>query len=320
MNSSPNTPQARLETIQAVLLLFAVGLWGAKTILHEALSLQSNLAILIREEGLTVETSQNTLTDWDAWVRLEGATRTKLIAYCFFNLCSTAYNMPPLLLTSELNLYLPLRSRLWRAENAWQWQELRQSTPVAELTVHDAFSRLFGRSNQGLPTQLSSLANYVMIHAMLQHIYLLKQTSFSAGLPYEVQRTLKPEDVEEVANALRVWQNSFEHRHQLRSAESGHFGATESAAGGSLAYNATALLRLAYIRLFTDIPPSRSLETRDYMLIASALSATPLLVRSLRLHKAVFQAVHALSMLVKAGVNYVARTKSSEWSIQHSRK
>lgn len=300
--------------------MFAVGLWGAKTILHDALSLQSNLAILIREEGLRVETSPNALNDWDAWIRLEGATRTKLIAYCFFNLCSTAYDMPPLLLTSELNLYLPMRSRLWRAESAWQWQELRQSTPVADITVHEAFSRLFGRSNQGLPSQLSSLGNYVLIHALIQHVYLLKQTSLAAGSPYDVQRTLKPEDVEEVAQALRVWHHSFEHRHQLRSAESGHFAGADSVPGGALSYNATALLRLAYIRLYTDIPPSRSLETRDSMLIASALSATPLLMRSLRLHRAVFQATHALSMLVKAGVNYIARTKSSEWSIQHSCK
>ncbi|KAG7127316.1 Transcriptional regulator ADR1 like protein [Verticillium longisporum] len=148
---SPNTPQARLETIQAVLLLFAVGLWGASAILHEALSLQSHLAILVREEGLTAESSPGAAPDWETWVRLEGASRTKLIAYCFFNLCSIA-----------------------------------------------------------------------------------------------------------------------------------------------------------------------SLETRDHMLIASSLSNTPLLVRSLRLQKAVFQAIHALSMLVKAGVNYVARTKSLEWSIQHS--
>mgnify|MGYP000949121728 CR=1 FL=1 len=226
--------------------------------------------------------------------------------------------MPPLLLTSELNLYLPLRSRLWRAESAWQWQELRQSTAVAEITVHEAFARLFGRTNQGLPSQLSSLGNYVLIHALLQHVFLLKQTSFAACIPYDVQRTLKHEDVEEVTQALRVWQTSFEHRHQLRAAESGHFGGTDSIPGGSLAYNASALLRLAYIRLYTDISPSRSLESRDSMLVASALRNTPALHRSLRLHRAVFQAVHALSMLVKAGVNYVARTKSAEWSIQNS--
>ncbi|KAH7157813.1 hypothetical protein B0J13DRAFT_520535 [Dactylonectria estremocensis] len=315
---SPNTHQARIETIQAVLLLFAVGLWGVKTILHEALSLQSTLASLIREEGLVTEASQSAVTDWETWIRLETATRTKLVAYCFFNLCSIAYNMPPLLLTSELNLYLPQRGKLWRAETAWQWQEMRQSTPIVDLTFHDAFSRLFGRTSQGLPTQLSSFGSHVLIHALIQHIYLLKQTSFATGLPYDIHRTMKPEDVEEVTQALRVWQTSFEDQHQLRAAESGHFSVADSIEGGTLDFTATALLRLAYIRLYTDGSPSTALETRDPLLVASALSRTPLLVRSLRLHRAVFQAIHALSMLVKVGVNYVARTKSAEWSIQHS--
>ncbi|TWU77726.1 hypothetical protein ED733_008506 [Metarhizium rileyi] len=243
---SPNTPGSRLATIQAVLLLFAVGLWGAKTILQEALSLQSNLAMLIREESLNVETSPSSINEWETWIRLEGSNRTKLIAFCFFNLCSTAYNVPPLLLTAELD------------------------------------------------------------------------TSFAAGSLYDVQRTLKPEDVDEVSQALRVWQASFEHRHQLRAAESGHSMNTDSSTGGSLTFNATALLRLAYIRLYTDIPPNRALETRDPVMIASALNGTPLLHRGLSLHRAVFQAVHVLSMLVKAGVNYVARAKSAEWSIQHS--
>ncbi|KAF6811918.1 hypothetical protein CMUS01_13172 [Colletotrichum musicola] len=321
---SPNTPQARLETIQAVLLLFAVGLWGAKAILHEALSLQSQLAMLVREEGLVAESSPAVAPDWETWIRLEGATRTKLIAYCFFNLCSIAYNMPPLILTSELKLFLPYPSRMWRAESAWQWQEVRQTYPSVEITVHDAFARLFGRSPQGLPPQglpphMSSLGNYVLIHAILQHIFLLKQTALASTSPFEQQqRGLKSEDVNEISQALRAWQASFEHRLQLRAAESGHVGSSDSFQGGPVAFNAGALLRLAYMRLYTEVPPGRSLETRDHMLVASSLSNMPLLVRNQPTHKAVYQAVHALSTLVKAGVNYVARTKSLEWSIQHS--
>ncbi|KAM3482059.1 hypothetical protein MY5147_000392 [Beauveria neobassiana] len=316
--SSLNTPQARLETIQAILLLFAVGLWGIKTILHESLSLQSNLAILIREEGLYMDASQVGITDWETWVQREGALRTKLIAFCFFNLCSMTYDMPPALLTSEVHLFLPLTARLWRAETAWQWQELRQSTPLIEITLHEAFSKFFGPHNAVLPSELSSLGHYVLIHALIQHVYLLKQTSFASGLMYDIQRTLRPEDVETGSQALRMWHTSFEQRHQLRAAETNNFGSTDTMTGGSLVYNATALLRLAYIRLYTDTPPSRALQTRDSMLIASEMHNTPGLPRNFRVQRAVFQATHALSKLVKVGVNYVAKAKSTEWSIQHS--
>jgi hypothetical protein len=321
IRSSPNTPQSRLETIQALLLLFAVGLWGAKAILHEAMSLQSLLALLIREEGLLADQSHQQTTDWEMWIRLEAATRTKLIAYCFFNLCSIAYNTPPLLLTSEVHLYLPNPSRLWRAENAWQWQEQRQAYPNAEIPFQEAFSRLLNPPSQGPPSPITSLGNYVLIHALIQHIFLLKQTSFASHSPFEIHRGLKMEDVDDVMQALRVWSMSYEQHRAPRGVEGGpHAGGNDNLGVGPVAFNSTALLRLAYIRLYTDLSPSRSLETRDHVLIAGAFSDAPLLVRSQRLCRAVVQAIHALSMLVKMGVNYVARTKSLEWSMQHSRK
>ncbi|KAK4150378.1 hypothetical protein C8A00DRAFT_18075 [Chaetomidium leptoderma] len=314
---SPNTPQSRLETIQALLLLFAVGLWGAKAILHEALSLQSLLALLLREEGLVAEANQQA-TDWETWVRLEASTRTKLVAYCFFNLCSITYNTPPLLLTSEVHLYLPNASRLWKADNAWQWQEARQSYPNVDISLQDAFARLLSRPSQAPPTSLSSLGNYILIHALIQHIFLLKQTSFSSMTPFGIQRGLKMEDVEDINQALRAWSLSFEQHRQLRANEMAAQGAGEGLLEGAVAFNSTALLRLAYIRLHTDLSPSRSLETRDHVSIAQSFIDAPLLVRSARLCRAVVQAIHALSMLVKMGVNYVAKTKSLEWSMQHS--
>ncbi|KAK8111430.1 C2H2 transcription factor [Apiospora kogelbergensis] len=312
---SPNTPQSRMETIQALLLLFAVGLWGAKAILHEALSLQSLLALLVREEGFMADSTQT--ADWEAWIRIEGANRTKLIVYCFFNLCSIAYNMPPLLLTSELNVFLPHSSKLWRAETAWQWQEARHAFSSMDISLQDAFSRLFSRPPQGPALYMSALGNYGLIHALLQHIFLLKQTCFSSVPSFETPRGLRPDDVEEVAQALRMWQISFE-QHQSRAAETNPQNGNDSFSGGPVAYNSTALWRLASIRLYTDLSPSRTLETREAAQIAAAFHGAPYLNRSVRLNRAVLQAIHALSMLVKLGVNYVARRKSTEWSIQHS--
>jgi hypothetical protein len=295
--------------------LFSVGLWGAKAILHEALSLQSQLALLIREEGPMAEPAQ--IADWETWIRIEASTRTRLISYCFFNLCSITYNTPPLLLTSEMNLFLPCPSRLWRAESAWQWQEARQSVPNMDVSFQDAFSRLLNRPSQGPLSPISSLGNYILIHALIQHVFLLKQTSFAIASPFEVHRGLKVEDIEEVSQALRVWQIGFE-QHRMRAAESAQQFGSDNFPGGPVAFNSTALLRIAYIRLYTDLNPSKVLESREPVLISAAFNEAPLVARSPRLHRAILQAIHALSMLVKVGVNYVARTKSLEWSMQHS--
>lgn len=215
---------------------------------------------------------------------------------------------------------MPSPSRLWKAENAWQWQEARQSYPNMEISLQDAFARLLHRPSQSSTTPLTSLSNYILIHALIQHIFLLKQTSFSSMTPFGLQRGLKMEDVEDINQALRAWSLSFEQHRQFRANEMAAHGAGEGYAEGAVAFNSTALLRLAYIRLHTDLSPSRSLETRDHVMIAQAFTDAPLLVRSARLCRAVVQAIHALAMLVKMGVNYVAKTKSLEWSMQHSCK
>lgn len=289
--------------------------------MQDALSLQSQLALLIRDEGLVRE--HQPINDWDMWVRYEGSIRTMLIAYCYFNLCSIAYNSPPVLVTSEISMILPSPSKLWRAENAWQWREARQSIPHVEISFQDALTRLLGRQNGGSPNTLSTLGNYVMIHALIQHIYFVKQTSFASPqspfanmIPYD-NGGLREQDVEQVTQALRSWQAGFE-EHRMRISQAAQQMGNDANPGGPVAFDATALSRLAHIRLHTDLSPARALESRDPYIAANIFNNMPLLPRGPRLNKAILQAVHALAMLVKAGINYIARTKSLEWSMQHS--
>ena len=84
--------------------------------------------------------------------------------------------------------------------------------------------------------------------------------------------------------------------------------------------NSSSLHRIAYIRLYTGLVPSRSLETRDHVLISSAFSDAPNLVRTPLLCRTIASAIFALSQLVKLGVSYVAKTKSPEWGVQYSCK
>jgi hypothetical protein len=288
----------------------AMGTWAGRALLRDALCLQSHIALLIREQGLSDTGPLPEDISWEDWIQAEGEKRTKFIIYCFFNLHCVAYNMPPLLLTSEIKLNLPYTAKEWKAENSSQWCEIRRSTGYVDESFHDALAKLFLKSPlQGNNVPLSSFGNYILIHALVQHIFFIRQTS-AMSFPATANNSLRSEDIDELGQALKKWQAGWE-----RSPES---SLDPSNPNGPLAFNSTALLRLAYIRLHSDLGPCRRLDTRDPVRIAAAFKDSPPLVRSARLGRAVLQSAHALSIPVRIGIAFVARTQTFSWSIQHS--
>lgn len=161
-DSSEDNLHARLQTVMALLLLMAMGTWGPRILLREALSLQSIIALLVREDGLAVDDEEPENISFEDWIRIETRRRTKLIVYCFFNLHCIAYNMPPLILNSELQLRLPESATLWKAETATQWAELRATSSGADVSFQDAFARLFCTTNPPPGKTLSTLGNYCL--------------------------------------------------------------------------------------------------------------------------------------------------------------
>jgi hypothetical protein len=286
----------------------AMGMWGPQALLREATSLESQLALLIREQGLQSFGIQEDDLGWEDWIHVEGDRRTKFMAYCFFNLHSIAYDSPPLLLTSEMKMDLPQSAKEWHADSARQWQSIRRNTPRSVLSFHYILSKLFSASQDDHPP-ISSLGNYVLIHAIIQQIYFVRQTSIMTN-PIDPDSRLRPEDIETFEQVLRLYQLGWE-----RAPES---SLDPTNPYGPVAFSSTALLRLAYIRLHCNLGQCRGLDTRDPEIIARALKASPPLTRSPLLSRAILQSAHALSIPVKIGINFVAHTQTLQWSMQHS--
>ncbi|KAL2888786.1 C2H2 transcription factor [Ceratocystis lukuohia] len=322
---TPNTPDARLETIQAILLLFAVGLWNAKAVLNESTSLQSTLAMLLREDGLGPDPEIESDCNWETWVRREKAIRTKIIAFCYFNLSSIAYDDPPNILFSELFLSLPQSGKIWRAENEWSWQQARRTEPRVDMTLQDAFAYILGKGTTGEILQVTTLGLYILAHALMQQIWLLKQSAIRGSSKFDASRSLKLDDVDEITSAIRTWEVAFNQRQRVRAAENGTYNFEDSNHPATqIAHNATALVRLAGIKLYTDSHSGKALATRDPNALAKALSNFQVqsrsfqpLARNERMNRAVFHALHSLTLLIKTGVSFVSQSSNSEWSIQH---
>ena len=309
-NSSATDVDPQMETIRALLLLTAFATWERnRELLREALTFQSVLARLVREHGLAspeVSRSPEEMT-WEEWIRTEGEKRTKLIVYCFFNLHSITWNVPPLLLNAEIKLDLPDPADEWRAPSASQWRRLRRANSAAPMPFQETFAKLFSKSSTS-NTPVTPLGNYVLIHAIIQQIFFARQ--LSASWSTTSGTSLRPEDLNVLENALSAWKAGWK-----RTPES---SLDPQNPNGPVAFTSTAFLGLAYIRLHVDLGPVRHLESREPLQIARALKNSPRLQRSPRLTMALLHSAHALSIPIRLGIDFVARTQTFFWSIQHS--
>jgi hypothetical protein len=294
-----------MQTAQALLLLMALSTWAKhKEILREALAIQSVLATLIRDDGLQNQPLRQELS-WREWVRRETTKRTKFIVYGFSNLHCIVYNIPPFILTSEVKLTLPCRAAEFKTTTEAAWREAHRNSPL-EMHFQDALQRLFSKGGRDITERISSSGNYALMHALIQHIFILRQVARGR---FDGTGDISPDDVGSIEVALRNWQTGWRHNPES--------SLDPMSPNGPVAFNSTALLRLAYIRLYVDTA-GRALDTRDPFLIANALRNGPIIKRSSKITRAVLHSAHALSIPIKIGYRLVARTQSFIWSIQHS--
>jgi hypothetical protein len=93
---------------------------GRQKLLPDALSMGSQLAMLVRENGVSESDEMPQVVDWLSWVAVEERRRTLLAAYVLFNLHSIAFDTPPLILNYEVGVFLPGYAEQWKSKNATQ--------------------------------------------------------------------------------------------------------------------------------------------------------------------------------------------------------
>ncbi|KAL4901594.1 hypothetical protein BDW74DRAFT_71369 [Aspergillus multicolor] len=306
-----STTSSNTDDLRCLLNLMIYGTWQQDPeLVQEACDLQSQFVGILRDSGLVEEnasTSAVSNLDWHTWLELEAARRVKLFGFALLNLQSIAYNLPPILLSTEINLRLPCTCDEWRTVNEIHWKQVRQNIPHEQNLFQDALTSLLDGSKPTPPTfqptpnsTPSPTANILTMHALLQRILLARQAALSTTVPQS--------DI--LMTALRHWTSTW----QL---------APESSLdplnpNGPIPFTSTALLGLAYTRLQLDLGPHRLLRTRHPLSIARALHNSPPVSRDHALLPALLHATHALSIPVKLGVEYVSRSQAFVWSIQHA--
>ncbi|KAI4710767.1 hypothetical protein J4E89_004357 [Alternaria sp. Ai002NY15] len=199
-------------------------------------------------------------------------------------------------------------SRHTLTSSAAQWAALQRDGREDHMPFQQALSILLqGTTNEELVHPIPSpIGNYILLHALLQRIHVVRELSFPATSP----ATISAAELQVIGRALRAWTSLWQ-----QTPESMLDPNNES---GPIPFTSSALLVVAYVRLSLDIGPYRHLESRDTDVIANGLANLPDIERNDNILSALLYSTHALSIPVRLGIDRVARSQAFFWSVQHA--
>ncbi|KAL4798402.1 hypothetical protein BDV19DRAFT_396798 [Aspergillus venezuelensis] len=302
---SPLLSHNWMDRIRALVLLFVFASWQIDpTLVQQSFEYQSLIARCLREVGLS-EHSLDIQHDWLEWARHETDRRTKLFAWCLLSLHGLAFDTPPILLSRELNLFLPSTCKEWISRNEADWRKA-QADAVSRAMFKEAHaSHLATNVNQSSPQTASPMGNYILVHALIQRIYLAQQLSHD---PHS--QSLDPSVIMEFEVYLNHW------RHTWRTSPESTLDLHNP--HGSLSFTSTALLGLAHIRLHCNFGQWRDLQSCNPEIVAATLHEALPPQRGPQIIYALLHSVHALNLPVQIGLSYYSNCKAYSWSIQHA--
>lgn len=292
-----NNAQAKpdkLREIQTLILLIVFASWGNKKVRPDGVSMAGEMVMLVREYGIREVEEDRSLDEWVAWVASEERRRTIFAAYISSSLHNIAFGIPPLMMSYEIDLLLPDYSEPWTSTDALQWQIApRQS----RRSFQEGLSFLFEGNGFPVESSVSSFSCYILIIGLLQRIYLDRHGSGGSQ---------PPASIESLEVALRAWQISWD------GTDEPTLDPLSSKA--SFGLSSAALLRLAYVRLNNSHRICRGALCGNVAMAEENL----ILDRNLHVERAILHAAHALGVLVRLGISYMANTKTPIWSVEHS--
>lgn len=293
-----------MDRTRALLLLATYCSWqNQASLTQECFEYQGLIARSIWQPRL-LEMLSKPGYGWSQWIRLETDRQTIFFGWRLLNLQNFAYDISPLLISQELyQLPLPCTCQEWVARNESEWLAA-QAQASSAVTFKEAHSSHLATQDDTDPvSNISPTGTYILIHALLQQIYLSQQLSSNVD-------DFNFHGVEDLKQALNRWQ------HTWRTSPESILNLQSTYA--SLAFTSTALLGAAHIWLHCNLGQWRNLQSGDPAIVAISLQKAPVPRCGPHLIYALLHLVHALNIPVQLGILYLSRCRSFSWSIHHA--
>ncbi|EHK21565.1 uncharacterized protein TRIVIDRAFT_123400, partial [Trichoderma virens Gv29-8] len=291
-----------MQSAQTLVFLLIYSTWARDTsVVAEGFELHEPIIRYMRVSGFD-EHNNAAEQSWVEWASSEVERRTKFLGFCFLNIHTIIYNRPPSLFSREFKLRLPCSEKEWQATDEVQWAATRQADISNMISFQNALESLMTSATADWETLPCAFSNLILLHGVLQRIYLLRQLSFRANLA--------DHEIDGIHLALSSWASMW------RRVSGPDLHPTSE--HGPIPFTSVAFLTLAYVRTHLDIGPHLRLASRDPTAVASALFSIAPLRRHSNLTSALLYAIHALSLPVAFGIQHVARSQSILWCCQHA--
>ncbi|KAI7363812.1 amidase signature enzyme [Hortaea werneckii] len=301
----------RWNVLRVLILLIGFAAWDENSgLLKDAYELQSILSSLLRRQDVSEDPHvEINATDWLAWVEQESRRRTLLVGFAYLGIQNLAYDLTPSVCFSNINVKLPCSALQWAATSAEEWTEINmQETylPSKSLGFQHAMEYLLSDvpiDKENTP-DVSTLGNFVLLQALLQRI------EFAQHMQLPRRQGIREADLRSLGSALDRWKSLWR-RDRGSSLDPNN-------PDGPLPFTSVAFLALGYVRLHLNMGPHRNLLSRDPEIIAAALGKVGTVERGSAVTTAISHSVHALSLPIRMGIEYVSRSQMFFWSCQHS--
>jgi len=215
------------------------------------------------------------------------------------------FDIPPALSNAEPCLSLPCSEAEWRAPDPESWFVLHTSatappTPTYAEALHDLFTPS-ADPNPGI--RYSHFGSFVMINAICSQLW--SHLKLRAAEP-----DLKLTSIE---YAIDQWQRAW--------GADPDCSMSPTSPHGPLSFNASALYRMANVRLFRDYSrvkaSFRMLDVDKIIPVMAEDVNGSGWVRNQEMMRAVMPATLQLQIPIKMGIKLVARTAALIWSVEH---
>lgn len=170
------TTSSIYQSLSTAIILMGYSAWEGASLVQESLRMANVVVECLRD----VSTKPfGPVANWRQWACVESQRRAQLVAFAFLGVLGIAYDVPPYMLNSQLNIRLPCTTAEWKAATECQWKEARKNVTSEQVEYLTALNMLSDTS-KGLqpPSPMTApFGNYVLLHGLIQKILLASEIS-----------------------------------------------------------------------------------------------------------------------------------------------